>query len=743
MNFLFALLISTSIASPLDSIQNLPEIEITASLKQNDQWNAKANTVTTLPLQVIETNRIETHKELSSITPNLYIPDYGSKMTSSIYIRGIGSRMEHPSMGMYIDNIPVMNKNNYDFEFFDIQKINILRGPQGTLYGRNTIGGIIDIKTLSPFNYEGTRIGLSYGKANTIDVRLSTYQRPHTDVGYSLAILHYQTDDFYTNEYNGKKCDGIRSEELRFRLQWKLAPGWQLDNSTKINYVNQDGFAYRLINEESGKVHNVNHNDPCTYTRFSIINGTTLLYINPKFRFSSTTSYQYLNDEMILDQDFTPKSMFTLTQAQKEHVVTQELILKSVEQKKWEWINGLFGFYKHNNMHAPVIFKENGIEELILENANNGIHSVFPDADLLIQEKSFPIESHFKLPAYGISLFHQSVFHLNKWMITAGIRFDYEHTSIDYSNKADIHYRFNLTMPDYKKLSTSMNGLNNMSFYEIMPRLSVLYPFRNGNVYATISRGYKTGGFNTQIFSDILQNKMMNDLMSDLGIYFEDTMNGYDTNKAISYQPEYSWNYEAGSHFHFFNNTLSLNAAAFYINMRNQQLTVFPPGKSTGRLMSNAGHTRNFGIELSTNYHYNNILLTASYGYTDARFIIYSDGNNNYKGKYIPYVPQNTIYLSGSYNFILNKRLIDRMTILLNWQGAGKIYWEESNTYSQNFYGIAGGTLLWNKGKFTATLWTKNMTDTRYNTFYFKSIGNSFVQRGKPFQIGISIEATF
>ena len=740
MNLFLPLVISLFSFAPTDTVQMLPPVEITVSLKQSDKLSKQPITATTLSLYDLESRQIGESKDLSMVVPNLYLPDYGSKMTSSIYVRGIGARMEQPSMGLYIDNMPVLNKNNYDFDFFDIRRIDVLRGPQGTLYGRNTIGGVVDIRTLSPFDYEGTRIGMGYGNGNTMNFRVATYQKPTEDFGFSAAMGHNQSDGFYKNQYNNEDCDKIISDGFRFRLQWKLSEKWSLDNVFSTNLIKQDGFAYSLYDETTGKSQEVNHNDPCTYERLGVSDAVTLLYKDSKIQFSSTTSYQYMNDKMVLDQDFIPKSMFTLTQSQKENAFTQEYILKSTNSgEKWQWTSGVFGFYKQTSMNAPVTFKQDGIDELILANANVGIHTAFPNADLLIKEDDFTINSDFNLPAYGASIYHQSSFQLNKWSFVAGIRFDYEHTGIKYHNYADFHYRFTLTMPEYKLLSTVMQDDERMSFYEVMPRFSVLYELQGGNLYATVARGYKTGGFNTQIFSDILQNKMMSDMMSALGVSFGDVNSAYDVSSAISYKPEYSWNYEIGSHLSLVKNSLDLDAALFYIDCRNQQLTVFPAGQTTGRLMSNAGQTQSLGAEISVSYRYKDFRLVGSYGYTNAQFRSYNDGNNDYADNYVPYAPQNTVMLRGGYSLFFDNKWIDHLLFQVDWKGVGKIYWDESNSLFQPFYGQLGASISCSKNNFTFILWGKNLTDTKFNTFYFKSMGNSFVQRGKPAQIGLSL----
>ena len=98
---------------------------------------------------MIQRLNIVTMKEVSELAPNFYIPDYGSRMTSSIYVRGLGARIDQPVIGLNVDNVPFLNKDNYDFDLCDIERIEVLRGPQSTLYGRNTMGGLVNIYTFA------------------------------------------------------------------------------------------------------------------------------------------------------------------------------------------------------------------------------------------------------------------------------------------------------------------------------------------------------------------------------------------------------------------------------------------------------------------------------------------------------------------------------------------------------------------------------------------------------------------
>lgn len=717
----------------------MPEITMSAPLKQNGNYAAQPLSATTLDMPAIERMRITAPQGLSLFIPNMMYADYGAKMTSSIYIRGIGSRIDQPAMGLYVDNVPVINKNNYDFDYFDVAAIDILRGPQGTLYGRNTIGGVMDVRTLSPFEYQGTRIRAGYGNGNTSTAQVSTYHKPTERFAFSVALNHLYSDGFFTNIYDGSSADRILSESGRVRLQFRLTDRLMMENILSADWVRQNGFAYAMYDEATGTTLPINHNDPNKYRRFGLSEGVVFRYRLDNMMISSVTSYQFLDDEMTLDQDFTPASMFTITQSQRENAATQDFTARSTGTGRWQWVTGLSGFYRHLGMEAPVTFKKDGIEQLILGKTNAGIETAFPDMDpppkLLFLEEQFPIGSNFRLPAGGASLYHQSTFSAGRWKFTAGARLDWEYTAIRYDSRAEINYRFTLTMPDYRPLLVELTGRRSKSFFEVMPKAAVMYETAVGNLYATVTRGYKAGGFNTQIFSDILQNHMMNAMQEDLGVYFGSGFT-YDVDEAISYKPERSWNYEIGGHFARLGGRLTADAALFYIDCRNQQLTVFPPGTTTGRMMTNAGRTRSFGAEFAAAYRAGGFRTAVSYGYTNAKFLTFRSGDDDYSGNFVPYAPQNTVSLNCGYDWALSVRWLDGISLDAGWQGAGRIYWNEDNTVSQAFYGLLDASVSFRKAGWTVGAWTKNILSQDYNTFYFKSVQRSFVQKGKPFRIG-------
>ncbi len=727
---------------PTDTL-HIDHIEVTASLKQDDTLRSPI-AITQLNMHRMEEQGIASIKDLSLVSPNFYQPDYGSSITSSIYVRGFGSRIDQPTLGVVIDDIPIMNKNAYDFDFYDIRRVELLRGPQGTLYGRNTSGGVMNITTLSPLAWQGFRAMAEYATLSSARASAAYYSKPSERFGLSVAASYNHNGGHFRNTYTDKLCDVGDAAALRLRAQLILSDRWSLDNTLSASYTNEGGYAYRRYLPEEQRYEPIAYNDPSGYERLTLSEGLVLKYESEHVRLSSATSYQFLDDCMTLDQDFSTKSMFTMQQMQREHVVTEDIVLRNKSgNSRWEWLTGLFAFGKWLDMSSPVTFKRDGIDELILANANRGLHTVFPDANIDFKQDSFVIASDFRIPTYGAAIYHQSNWQLGRWRLTAGLRLDYEYAAMRYNSNATIDYIFDMTMSSYKPLTTVFKGQERQHFFELLPKVAAEYNTNIGSIYATITRGYKAGGFNTQIFSDILQVKMMNDLMGDMGIYLDNVgTTTYDSASATRYKPETSWNFEVGAHLRPATG-LMLDASLFWIECFDQQVTVLPEGNNTGRMMSNAARARSLGVELSAAYIYKGLRLSLDYGITDARFREYNDGLADYAGKRLPYAPSNTLLLSIAYTWPIDSGALDSITLEGDMRGVGRVYWNEANTLSQPFYTLYGAHLTLQMGGVSLTLWGRNLSNQSYDTFYFKSVGKEFFAEGRPIEGGVRVNINF
>ncbi len=683
--------------------------------------------------QKSEMLRLSAPKDLSMQVPNLLMPDYGSKMTSSIYVRGLGARIDQPAMGLTVDNIPILNKDAYDLDVMQITRMEVLRGPQSTLYGRNTIGGIMHITTRSPFEY-GNEARLSYSSGHTFDGRISSHfpalKNDREELGLGISLRYGMSDGLFTNTYTGASCDEEQSGGVALKLGYHNHKGWQIENTLTGSIVAQGGYPYSSLEEGD-----IAYNDPCSYDRITLMDGLRIRHEGSALHIESMTSYQLLDDCMLLDQDFRPESYFTLTQSRGEHALTEELIFSPgrPNQSWYRWMVGGFGFGKWCDMAAPVSFKAQGLEELIIQNVAQytGLTPEFATIP-------FPLHSDFDIRTQGAALYHESYFTMGHWYLTVGLRLDQEWSTMDYRS----YTLYGCRIGAHEIAPFALEGRLKHASTQLLPKFSVLYRFGNQRLstfYAAVSKGFKAGGFNTQMFSDVLQAA----LMKEMGASFD---RHYDIQKVVQYDPEISWNYELGGHLHLFQGDVKLDWTLFFIDCRNQQLTVFPPGRTTGRMMTNAGRTHSYGAELTTSIQpARHLLLDLAYGYTHATFREFQSGENDYRGKRVPYAPAHTLSTRLHYEIPLGIRGFEQLTPMIDLCGAGDIWWNEENTRHQPFYTLLGASLRFEliKEYLLIDLWGRNLLNTHYNIFYFKSIGREFVQQGRPRTFGATLTVKF
>lgn len=718
----------TDLYQPADTAIRLRELSVIALKSGLDLTNQPISS-TILGKSGIEHRKILTSRDASAMVPNLFIPEYGSRMTSAIFVRGLGSRMDMPAMGMNIDNIPILNKDNYDFDIIDINRIEVLRGPQSTLYGRNTMGGLINISTLSPLQYQGTRFLAEYASANSYRATVSHYAKLSRTLGLGIMGYYRSTDGFFTNLYNGKKCDWEHLGSGRIKLQWQPSNDFSLSNVFSMSILHQGGYPYEYL--ATGEI---NYNDTCFYRRTSIMDGITAQWHKTNMTLTSITSFQYINDNMTMDQDFLPLSYFTLTQARKEYGFTQEFVVKSNADKDYHWVCGAYGFYKHYNMDAPVTFKDYGIEQLIEKHRNDAN----PDYPIKWDSREFLLGDNFRCPDYGAAVYHQSSYDVGRWTFSGGFRLDFEHSALNYHSSANTGFSIIDASTGglfrHDDVNIDFPGHLSKSFFQFLPKVSALYHLSMpspSNVYFSISKGYKSGGFNTQMFSDVLQERIMN-LM---GLAMK-----YDVDQIVSYKPEKCWTFEAGSHIECYDRRIQTDISAFYIRCTDQQLTVYPDGTTTGRITTNAGRTRSFGAELAMKIIPVDALeINVSYGYTNAKFTRFNNGKQDYAGNFIPYAPQNTIFAGANYTLPLSAKWASRIVISADVRAVGDMYWDEANTVKQSLYALPGASIAIEGNHYSLSLWGTNLSDTDYRSFYFVSIGNAFLQRGKPRQLGVTL----
>ncbi|MDO9635209.1 MAG: TonB-dependent receptor, partial [Paludibacter sp.] len=580
-----------------------------------------------------------------------------------------------------VDQVPYFEKAAFDFDFFDVQKIEVLRGPQGTLFGRNSMGGLINITTKSPLDYQGTHVHLTAGNYGLYKVNAGHYEKISDQLGYSISANYLHQDGFHTNTILNQRVDKLDSYGFRMKVQYLISARWSLDFSSNVDQSSQGGYPYAPYNKVTQTDGSINYNQQSGYDRYLISNALKLKYEALSWEMNNTLSYQFLDDNQQIDQDFGPDSTFFAGQLQKQHNFANELIFQSKSNNRYSWLTGVFAF---------------------LQDAENVVN--------VDSYKTFLKYSKTYTPrTTGAALFHQSSYKvLPNFTLTAGIRFDYEQSEMGYA------YRGVEASVYQASVDTVFPVLKDTV---VLPKLAIAYALNeNVHVYASYATGYKPGGFNST----------------------------FERPEHLMFKKEISYNFEMGVKAQVFDYFFT-DCSVFYTNLENQQIyRTVPSGRGSYLDNSGLSNNKGVEISVQNNAYYGFEGMVA-YGYTHSEILEYVLSETvNYNNHFTPYIPRHTFALQGTQNIkIEHNKWIDNIKLNVLYSQTGELYWNLSNTLKEASYGILNARISLIQKHIQLDFWGKNLTNTSYHAFMFESGPNAYAQMGKPLQVGVNLSFKF
>ena len=738
-------------------------------------------------------------RQVSFFVPTFTMPEYGSRYTSSAYIRGIGAKEGSSAIGMYMDGIPLATKSMYNQHLYDLERIDVLRGPQGTLYGMNSEGGLVRLYSRNPMNYQGTDLRLGGGTYGHRQAEVAHSHRFSDQLAITLASFYDGQNGYWKNQTTGKRADLANEAGGRLRAVYRPSQSLTLDYTADYQWVGQHGFPYGQLDLASHRVARPTSDFTSRYRRHLLTTGLSAQWMAPKFILTSTTSFQYLRDHMHMDVDYTQADLMRMHQHQRQQALTEEVTLKSRDtQRRWQWATGAFfsALWQHTN--APVDFRpgmNDYLSQTIQNYAYNGMFNAMSGrrmAELMAQGMSredalrqadaetaasiearggchirmdidAPIFGLFDTPQQNLGIFHESNVRLTDQLTaTLGLRYDLSHVGIDYHTGARAHLVESVLGVNVDAMLTDIIRHHEADYFnQLLPKAALKYSLpttekTEGTLFLSFSKGYRAGGYNIQSFSDILQPELRQfaqQVRTDYEVQHDEA--GYaQIADAISYKPETSWNYELGTHLDLFGHRLQVDAAVFYMEVRDQQVSRFANNYGYGRMTVNAAKSLSCGAEVSLRGHAvdNRLVYSLAYGYTHAAFKKFDDQVDgqpvSYKGNLTPFVPAHTLAACVDYRFSFFNSVVRSLTLGVNTNAQGRTYWDESNTYSQPFYATLGAHMRLDfDHDVSLSIWGRNLTDTHYSTFAFDSSATGrqlfLAQRGAPLQIGADLSIHF
>lgn len=503
------MIIPYAFASEYETEYRLEEIVVVAT-KDSSPIQEVPSSVTALDRDTIEEVGIELIGDAARYVPNINLVEFSERVLSQPYFRGVGAGPINPAVTTYIDGVPQLHGYSSNIEFVDIEQIEFVRGAQGMLYGRNTVGGIIHILSRLP-NLESWEYDIvaEYGDYDLMrgQVRLSG---PIIEgkLGLSLAEGYASRDGFRKNDITGKDIDNREAFFGKLQLEW--LPTDHL-SARLILFVERDrdgDYALHDLAALRANPYHVQRNFEGYLDRDIFAPTLALEYSGDKVDFTSITSFVKWDTDGITDLDYTPYSESTREQNIKNTQFTQEFQWSLSEYSSIDLNDSMKLAWQAGALFFTQDYDESSINDI---------------------PPSTYVTSTAKLEDAGIGAYAQAILTTREvWDISMGLRLDHEKKDAD------------LGMFSVPVLNTGRD------FTEISPQFSVVRRiFPDKMVYGNIGRGYRAGGFNP---------------VSPPG--------------GEAYEEETSWNYEIGAKTTWFDNKLKANLAIFHISWDLLQLNL-------------------------------------------------------------------------------------------------------------------------------------------------------------------------
>ncbi len=669
----------------------LPAVTVTADKRATDVQRTPM-AITVITQETIEDAGIDTIQEVMSRVPNLNFSPFPGGMNDMSF-RGIitSPGTSTSPVIMYIDGVPVDTYFNLEANLLDVERVEVLRGPQSTMYGKNAKGGVINIISKKPDNTIRGKVAASYGEHNTQKYS-ATLSGPLAEdkLFMSLAAMHSSTDGYMHNVNNGKSNNGHR-ENVKGQLRFTPTEKTEFNLYVDFTAV-RDGYTNAIFG--SRPTFNTTSN-PDDHFDSNILN--LALHASTDFDIMVAESITTFRDEDLdatAAMEFLMPETFEFWDAGREGTrreFTQELRLKSPDKTSGvAWLAGLYGAY--TEMDFQRIFSD--------AKAPN----YFFGSDYYFKQNQPSVERTTDLAAFG----EATVPITDKFRVTGGLRWQYTEKNINLTNdKVQNVPDLNWTQVDY------MNATQKNDWNALMPKLTFSYDVA-GNVmlYTGVNRIYTPGGFN----------------------------NVSETPTNFEYKPEKGWSYELGAKSNWLDNRLNTNLTFFYSTLEDMQIRQFDAVTGT-YLADNAGSSTIYGTELEiTARILPGLDLETSFGYTHAKFDDFEQVDSagvtrDHSGNWVPYTPRYTG------NIALQYRHESGIFARAETQTFGRIYWENDNQDYRSSITIFNARVGYELEDLGMYVYGNNLFNKEYLSNYYAT--SQIGMMAAPREVGVQLQYKF
>ncbi|MFT4020890.1 MAG: TonB-dependent receptor [Acinetobacter sp.] len=603
--------------SKLEDIAQLEEVIVTTRRREEKAQNVPTP-MTILSAKTLENQRLSRIDDLQQALPSINVA-FMNPRQSSVAVRGLGNNPAsdglESSVGIYLDNVYLGRPGMAVFDLLDIAQLELLRGPQGTLFGKNTTAGLLNISTKAPTFYADNSAEFSFGENSYFQTKAALSNALTDTLAGRLSVYKTTQDGYIKNTYNGEKLNNTDREGVRAQLLWK--PNDQFNLRWIADYNKEDDSQGTVVNYNLGPTFNS-----------AVYGGNYNRYVDNLKAAGGEVSQYYYKDKKIasdtgqnmyveqggssaeanwtLDSgikltsisayrfwNFTPRNSDWMTvdavrkggTSVKDDQFSQEFRIASAGNQHIDWVAGLYYFYQKlknntftvygNDADAYYLYQNMALRSLI----TSGLSSV------LNNRTTF---TYGKVDTNSSAAFGQGVWHVTpKLDLTAGLRVTYEDKKASVNRITPIGGKdiSSLSTLEQSALKNQIGAYNsgNLSIHDLSYSGLLTSSYRiNAKTlaYAIYSHGEKSGGFNLAVSSAVAAGA-----------------------NSLKVAPEKADNYEIGLKQNLFNNKLQLNTNLFWTNVKDYQTTSYEyVGSSLVSVLANAGEVRSRGAEIDATF---------------------------------------------------------------------------------------------------------------------------------------------
>jgi iron complex outermembrane receptor protein len=662
------LVVLSLLCSPAYALEELPEILVTAEFRETNLQDSSAS-VTVLGSTTIQERAAQQLEEILNMAPNVNFAS-GSSRARYFQIRGIGDRSQfqeplNPSVGVLLDGVDFSGIGTIG-TLFDVEQVEVFRGPQGTLHGANALAGLISIRSHAPSEEFYNRIQTTAGDYNSYSVGLVSSGPLNDQLLYRLAAQQYNSDGYQENDFSGDDDTSDRDETtVRARLRWLASDRHSLD--LDINYIDIDnGYDVFSLDNSRHTLSDQPGRDRQESTAVSLHGNSefSLFQLQTRLSYAATDSdYSYDEDWTFVGFHPDGYSSFDLYQRSRDSVSAELRFLSNDKSALFggrsQWVAGLYYLGNDEDLDRRYTYA----------------------ADF---DSSYDTDSFAAYAQLDTSL-------SDRLTLVTGLR--WENREIDY------------------------HDINRVSFDPDKDlwggKLALEYAWNDSTMtYASLSRGYRANGVNASILASINATDDP-DVIAQLS-------------QVQDFDEETLLNYELGLKSSLLNNKLQARVALFYMDRDDQQvkgsflISQEDGGTTFVDYTSNAAEGDNYGAEIELDWLATEALqLWANLGLLETEFDDYSNiFGEDLSGRDQAQAPNYQYSVGGHYS------LAQGLYLRLEVEGKDAFYFSDRHDARSDSYDLLNATLGWRDEQWSLSLWGRNLTDEDYYVRGFGSFGN-------------------